>query len=222
MASRQSSVATSVSQNGLQYQAPNGFASVQNDILLTNQTSNPAFGGILRGTGSNAVATQTLPILSSSGANHGLTSSGTTATCTLGTPHGFANGTAAITATVNSNNGSYNVTGATVAFTGPYTFTYTTTGSNLPVSDGGTVVIIVPAWSATQSANQGFSPLPAGTAAGTTGQPFSQAIAGQTYNSLAVGTLEIWGDGVLWDTTNNRAVSVNALDFDPAVQYKSS
>jgi hypothetical protein len=222
MSSRQSTVATSVSQNGLQYQAPNGFANVQNDITLTNQGSNPALNGIVKGLGTTAAATQTLPILSSSGANHGLTSSSTTATCTLGSPHGYATSASGITATVNANNAAYNVTGATVTFTGPYSFTYTTSGSNLAASDGGTVIITTPAWSATQSANQGYSPLPAGTAVGTTGQPYYGGITGTTYNSATTGTIEVWGDGCFWDLTNNRAVSVNALNFDPAFQGHSS
>src|SRR5580692_13025061 len=158
MSSRQSTVAASVSQNLLQYQAPNGFANVQNDILLTNQSGNPALNGIVKGLGTSAAATQTLPILSSSGANHGLTSSSTTATCTLGTPHGYATSASGITATINANNAAYNVTAATVTFTGPYSFTYTTTGSNLAISDGGTCIMTTPAWSTTQSASQGFSP----------------------------------------------------------------
>src|SRR5580692_7225387 len=128
MSSRQSTVAASVSQNLLQYQAPNGFANVQNDILLTNQSGNPAVNGLVKGLGTSAAATQTLPILTSSGANHGLTSSSTTATCTLGSPHGYAIGASAITATVNANNAAYNVTNATVAFISPYAFTYTTSG----------------------------------------------------------------------------------------------
>jgi hypothetical protein len=222
MSSRQSTVATTVSQNALQYQAPNGFALVQNDIGLGSSNSNPALNGLIKGLGTSAAATQTLPILSSSGANHGLTSSSTTATCTLGTPHGYAIGASAITATVNANNAAYNVTAATVAFISPYAFTYTTSGSNLAVSDGGTVVITTPAWSATQSANQGFSPLPAGTAVGTTGQPFYGGITGTTYNSATTGSIEVWGDGALWDLTNNRAVSNNALGFDPAFQFHSS
>lgn len=224
MASRQSSVATSVSQNGLQYAAPNAFANVQNDILLTNQTSNPAWGGIINGTGSSAVARQVLPILSSSGAVHGLTSSGTTATCTLGSPHGYAVGASSVTATILAGNASYNVTAASISITGPYTFTYTTTGSNLPVADGGTASIQVPAWTATQSqgsANSGASVLPAATTIGTTGQPFSSAVPGTTINGQVVGTLEIWGDGTLWDTSNNRAI-VDNFSIDSAVQYKSS
>jgi hypothetical protein len=222
MSSRQSTVATSVSQNALQYQAPNGFAVVQNDIALSNQSGNPALKGIVSGLGTTAAATQTLPILTSSGANHGLTSSGTTATCTLGSPHGYAIGAGSITATVSASNAAYNVTGATVAFISPYAFTYTTSGSNLAVSDGGTVVITTPAWSTTQSANQGFSPLPAGTAVGTTGQPFYGGITGTTFNSATTGTIETWGDGTFWDLTNNRAVSVNALGFDPAFQGHSA
>lgn len=222
MSSRQSTVATSISQNGLQYQAPNGFALAQNDIGLGSSNSNPANKGLITGLGTSAVATQTLPILSSSGANHGLTSSSTTATCTLGSPHGYAISASGITATINANNAAYNVTGATITFTGPYSFTYTTSGSNLAVSDGGTAIITTPAWSAAQSSTQGFSPLPAGTAAGTTGQPFYGGITGTTYNSATTGTIEVWGDGCLWDLTNNRAVSVNALGFDPAFQFHSA
>src|SRR5271165_4437239 len=104
MSSRQVTVATSVSQNAIQFQAPNGFAIAQNDIGLGNSTSNPAVNGLVKGLGSSAAATQTLPILTSSGANHGLTSSSTTATCTLGTPHGYAIGAGSITATVTANN----------------------------------------------------------------------------------------------------------------------
>jgi hypothetical protein len=222
MSSRQSTVAASVSQNLIQYQAPNGFALAQNDISLGSSNSNPAVNGLVKGLGTSAAATQTLPILSSSGANHGLTSSSTTATCTLGTPHGYAIGASAITASIFANNAAYNVTNATVAFISPYAFTYTTTGSSLAVSDGGTAVITVPAWSATQSANQGFSPLPAGTAVGTTGQPFYGGITGITYNSATVGTVEVWGDGCFWDTTNNRAVSANAANIDPAFQFHSA
>lgn len=222
MSSRQSTVAVGVSQNLLQYQAPNAFALVQNDIGLSNQSGNPALNGFVKGLGTSAAATQTLPILSSSGANHGLTSSSTTATCNLGTPHGYATSASGITATVSANNAAYNVTAATVTFTGPYSFTYTTTGSNLAVSDGGTVVMTTPAWSATQSAQQGFSPLPAGTAVGTTGQPFYGGITGTTYNSATTGTIETWSDGAFWDLTNNRAVSANALGINPAWQGHSA
>jgi hypothetical protein len=222
MSSRQSTVATSVSQNGLQYQAPNAFALVQNDIGLGSVNGNPAVNGLVKGLGTTAAATQTLPILSSSGANHGLTSSSTTATCNLGTPHGYATSTSGITVTINANNAAYNVTGATVTFTGPYSFTYTTSGSNLAVSDGGTAIMTTPAWSATQSASQGFNPLPAGTAVGTTGQPYYAGITGATYNSATVGTVEPWGDGCFWDLTNNRAVSANAINIDPAFQFHSS
>ena len=222
MSSRQSTVAASVSQNLIQFQAPNAFALAQNDIGLGSTNNNPAVNGLVKGLGTSAAATQTLPILTSSGANHGLTSSSTTATCTLGSPHGYAIGAGSITATVNANNAAYNVTNATVAFISPYAFTYTTSGSNLAVSDGGTVVITTPAWSATQSANQGFSPLPAGTAVGTTGQPFYGGITGATYNGLTTGTIEVWGDGCYWDLTNNRAVSANAINIDPAFQFHSA
>lgn len=220
MSSRQSSVALSVSQNGLQYAAPASFAVAQNDILYTNETSNPVNGGAVNGTGSSAVQTQLLPILTSSGSIHGLTSSSTTATCTLGSPHGFANSASTVLVTVVANNPSYNVTASACVITGPYSFTYTTSGSNLPVSDGGTVTTTVPAWTATQSANQGYNPIPVATALGTTGQPFSNAIQGATINGSTVGTLEFWGDGTLWDTTNNRSIPF-VQGIDPAVQYKS-
>jgi hypothetical protein len=216
-------VATSVSQNGLQYAAPAGFSVVQNDILLTNQSGNPALQGLVNGTGSNTVAKQVLPILSSSGAVHGLTSSGTTATCTLGSPHGYAVNASSVTVTINAGNPAYNVTSAVATITGPYTFTFTTAGSNLATSDGGTATIPVPAWTATQSSSVGNTAavLPAATTIGTTGQIFSSAIPGQTINGLVVGTLEIWGDGTIWDLTNNRAI-VDNFSIDTAIQYHNT
>jgi hypothetical protein len=222
MSSRQS--ANAASQNGLQYAAPYTYALAQIDIFNSSEQGNNANQGMTLGTGSNAVATQVLPIAngSTSGAN-GLTSSGTTATCTLGNPHGFAIGASSVTVTVSANNPSYNVTGATATITGPYTFTYTTTGSGLPTSQGGTVAIIVPAWSTTQSATQvpTYAVLPAGTTAGTTGQPYSAAVPGQTIRGQTVGTLEFWADGTAWDLTNNRPVAPG-VDFDAAVQWKRS
>jgi len=224
MSSRQSSVAYAVSQNLLQYAAPNAFAVAQNDIALSNQSGNPILGGLINGTGSTNANIQTLPILSSSGALHGLTSSGTTATCTLGSPHGFAVGASSVLVTITANNAAYNVTGASAAIISPYAFTFTTTGSNLAISDGGVAQISVPTWTATQSAGVGNTAtvLPAGTTVGGGAKvQFSVAIPGQTINALTVGTLEIWSDGTLWDLTNNRAISLtNGLD--PAIQYHNT
>jgi hypothetical protein len=223
MSSRQSTVALTVSQNGLQYAAPNTFAVVENDVFRDVELGNPANTGVNNGTGANSVATQVFPIAngSTSGQN-GLTSSGTTATCTLGTPHGFANGASSVTVTVTANNAAYNVTGATATITGPYTFTYTTTGSGLATSQGGTVAIIVPAWSLVQSdLAPSSSPLPAGTTAGTTGIPYSVALVGATIRGSTVGPLEYWGDGTMWDTSNNRSL-FPGIDFDNPVQYKSA
>ena len=224
MSSRQSTVSTSVSQNTLQYAAPASFAVAQNDIGLSNQSGNPALGGLVNGIGSTAAVTQTLPILSSSGATHGLTSSSTTATCTLGTPHGFAIGASSVLVTVSANNAAYNVTGASATITGPYTFTYTTSGSNLAVSDGGSVQISVPTWTVVQSAGVGNTAavLPAGTTVGGGAKTiYSPALPGQTINSLTVGTLEIWSDGTLWDLTNNRAI-VDNFSIDTAIQYHNT
>jgi hypothetical protein len=224
MSSRQSTVAYSVSQNLLQYAAPASFSVVQNDIGLSNQSGNPALAGLINGIGSTAANTQTLPILSSSGAVHGLTSSSTTATCTLGSPHGFAVAASSVLVTVTANNSAYNVTAASATITGPYTFTYTTSGSNLAISDGGTVQISVPTWTATQSASVGGTAavLPAGTTVGGGAkQIFSSAIPGQTINGQVVGTLELWGDGTLWDLSNNRAI-VDNFSIDTAIQYHGS
>lgn len=235
MSSRQTSSTTSAS--GFTYQAPATYAQVLTDVLLSNETSAVNNLGAINGTGSNAVARQLLPILpvsvavatpsgvyGSSGTpvgTSGLTSSSTTATCTLGSPHGYAAGASSVTVTiVNSGNTAYNVTTAAATITGPYTFTYTTAGSNLAASGGGTASLQVPAWSA---ATQGFNAptLPAATTIGSTGQPFSQALPGLSYLGQTIGPLEFWSDGGIWDTTNNRPVAT-VQGIDPAIQYKSS
>jgi hypothetical protein len=230
LSSRQS--ANAASSSGFQYAAPATFANVQLDILYSNETSDPSNFGTVNGTGSNTVARQLHPILpvstavatpsavyGSTGASvgtSGLTSSGTTATCTLGDPHGYAIGASSVTVTIVTANSSYNVTAAAATITGPYTFTYTTTGSGLPAAGGGTASMQVPAWSVTQSGPA----LPAASTIGTTGQPYSPSVVGSTINGQVVGTLEFWADLTQWDTSNNRAVMFT--NIDPTVQWKSS
>lgn len=238
MSSRQSS--NSASSSGFSYAAPATYAQSQLDILYSSETSNISNQGVVNGTGSSGTATELLPILpvsvavatpagtfGSTGAavgTSGLTSSGTTATCTLASPHGYANGASGVTVTISTGNTAYNVTNASATITGPYTFTYTTSGSNLAAAGSGTATMQVPAWTATQSqgsANSAAAVLPAGTAASTSnGKPFSSAIPGQSINGQTVGTLEFWADGTQWDTTNNRPVAFT--NIDPAIQYKSS
>ena len=48
----------------------------------------------------------------------------------------------------------------------------------------------------------------------------SNAILGTTIRSQTVNAIECWSDGVVWDTTNNRAL-IPVLDYDPTLRMRS-
>lgn len=195
MASRQTSVAS-----GNQYAAPGAYANAQIDINLSNQSGNPKLGFLNsggRGT-ANTASSQLLPILppNATPGNSGLTESGTTVTVTLGSPHGLTIGSSGQSVTISTGVGGYNGTFSILSVTGPYTFTYTA-ASGL-----------------TSPTGLGTASLLGGSVAALT--PFQGAVNGQTINGQVTGTLEIWGDNAIWDTTNSRYLAPQQIGGDPA------
>lgn len=196
MASRQTSVST-----GNQYAANGTYSNAQIDINLSNQSGNPKLsqmnaGG--RGT-SNTASSQILPILppNASPGNSGITESGTTVTVTLGSPHGLTIGSSGQSVTIATGVGGYNGTFSITNVTGPYSFTYTVGSSGL-----------------TSPTGLGTATLVGGSVAALL--PWQPALNGLTFGGSTCGTLEIWGDNALWDTTNSRYVTPQLAGQDPA------
>jgi hypothetical protein len=48
----------------------------------------------------------------------------------------------------------------------------------------------------------------------------SNAIIGTTIRGSTVNAIECWSDGVVWDTTNTRAL-IPSLDYDPTLRMRS-
>ena len=48
----------------------------------------------------------------------------------------------------------------------------------------------------------------------------SNAIIGTTIRGSVVNAIECWADGVVWDSTNTRALIPN-LDYDPSLRMRS-
>lgn len=46
------------------------------------------------------------------------------------------------------------------------------------------------------------------------------AIIGTTIRGSTVNAIEVWADGTVWDTTNNRAL-FGGIDFDPTLLLRS-
>jgi len=182
------------------YAAPGTYANVQGDINLSNQSGNPKLtqlnsGG--RGV-SNTASSQIFSILppNATPSVSGLTESGTTVTVTLGSPHGLTIGSSGQSITVSTGVGGYNGTFSVTNVTGPYSFTYTASSGLTSPSGGGTVSLL------------------GGSVAALT--PFQPALNGLTFGGATCGTLEIWGDNALWDTTNSRYVTPQLAGQDPA------
>lgn len=200
MASRQTAGTLSTNQY---VSGPAQFASQaqQQDINLSNQSGNPKLsqmnsGG--RGT-SNTASSQILPILppNATPSTSGITESGTTVTVTLGNPHGLTIGTSGQTITVATGVGGYNGTFTVTAVPTAYSLQYTAGSSGLTSPTGlGTVTLL------------------GGSSAALL--PFQPALNGATIAGSVTGTLEIWGDNAIWDTTNSRYISASSAGFDPA------
>jgi hypothetical protein len=93
--------------------------------------------------------------------------------------------------------GGYNGTFSITNVTGAYTFTYTAGSSGLTSPSGG-----------------GTCSLLGGSAAALVA--YQPALNGATFGGSTCGTLEIWGDNALWDTTNSRYVTPQLAGQDPA------
>lgn len=187
--------------SGGTYAAPGTYASAQGDINLSNQSGNPKLSQMNSGGRgvSNTASSQVLPILPPNSAPNvnGITESGTTVTVTLGNPHGLAIGSSGQSVTIATGVGGYNGTFSITNVTGPYSFTYTAGSSGL-----------------TSPTGLGTATLLGGSAAALV--PFQPALNGSTFGGATCGTLEIWGDNALWDTTNSRYVTPQLAGQDPA------
>lgn len=200
MSSRQSTGTTSA----FQYAAPATYAGALTDIALSNGTNNP--GATVANTGnlglSNTATSQLLPILPLNAAPNvnGLTSVTTTGTVLLGTPHGLAAGSSGQTFTLTGASiGGYNCTACTiVSITGPYGFTYTLAGGGSGLANSG----------------NGQVSLLGGTVAAL--RPYQAELNGATIGGSTCGPIEVWADGCLWDTTNNRSIYPQLGPIDPA------
>ena len=53
------------------------------------------------------------------------------------------------------------------------------------------------------------------------GSVLSQALVGKTIAGLVVGAIEVYADGAIWDTANNRFLSPGSFAVDPAVFHRS-
>jgi len=182
------------------YAAPGTYANAAFDINLSNQSGNPKLvqmnaGG--RGA-SNTASSQIFSILSpnSTPSVSGLTESGTTVTVTLGSPHGLTIGSSGQSVTIATGVGGYNGTFSITNVTGPYSFTYTASSGLTSPSGGGSATLL------------------GGSAAALV--PWQPALNGATFGGATCGTLEIWGDNALWDTTNSRYVTPQLAGQDPA------
>ena len=49
----------------------------------------------------------------------------------------------------------------------------------------------------------------------------SQALVGKTIAGLVVGAIEVYADGAIFDTANNRFLSPGSFAVDPAVFHRS-
>jgi hypothetical protein len=52
------------------------------------------------------------------------------------------------------------------------------------------------------------------------GSALSNAIIGTTIRGQVVNAIECWSDGVVWDTTNSRAL-MPSIDYDPSLRMRS-
>lgn len=182
------------------YAAPGSYANSQSDINLSNQSGNPKLAQMNSGGRgvSNTASSQIFPILppNATPSTSGLTESGTTVTVTLGTPHGLAIASSGQSVTIATGVGGYNGTFSITNVTGAYSFTYTASSGLASPSGLGTATLL------------------GGSSAALL--PFQPALNGSTFGGATCGTLEIWGDNALWDTTNSRYVSPQLAGQDPA------
>lgn len=51
--------------------------------------------------------------------------------------------------------------------------------------------------------------------------PLAQALVGKTIAGLVVGNIEVYVDGAIYDTANNRFLSPGSFAVDPAVFHRS-
>lgn len=203
MASRQTAGTLSTNQY---VSGPAQFASQaqQQDVNLSNQSGNPKLAFLNSGGRgvSNTASSQLLPILPVNAAPNvnGLSSVTTTGTVFLGTPHGLTIGSSGQTFTLaNAGLGGYNCTACSIGnVTGPYSFTYTLAGggSGLAATGLGTVSLL----GGSSAALLAYQPVVNGL-----------SIGGNT-----TGTLEIWGDNAIWDTSNSRYLGPQQIGGDPA------
>ena len=49
----------------------------------------------------------------------------------------------------------------------------------------------------------------------------SRALVGKTIGGLVCGSIEVYADGGIWDTANNRFLSPGSFAVDPAVFHRS-
>ena len=49
----------------------------------------------------------------------------------------------------------------------------------------------------------------------------SRALVGKTIAGLVVGNIEVYGDGAIYDSANNRFLSPGSFAVDPAVFHRS-
>jgi hypothetical protein len=53
------------------------------------------------------------------------------------------------------------------------------------------------------------------------GSDLSRALVGKTIAGLVVGNIEVYADGAIYDTANNRFLSPGSFAVDPAVFHRS-
>ena len=53
------------------------------------------------------------------------------------------------------------------------------------------------------------------------GSDLSRALVGKTIAGLVVGNIEVYADGAIFDTANNRFLSAGSFAVDPAVFHRS-
>lgn len=184
-------ISDTLSATGVHYTAPAAYANNQLQELL-NTRVDPLAAAFNAAQGASATQQKlVVPI-------NALSESGTTVTVTLGSPHNLTGtGQSIIVAGApNGYNGTFSVTGNP----GPYQLQYTASGSGLAAFPSQTC--------------QGTVQVPNGGNVG-----FMPAVLGATIAGSTVSTMEVWDDGVIWDTANNRVINSQLLPQLSTVVY---